>query len=166
MLQRSSGQKIYILNKELISQTLQQAQQSPRKRSNANIHVSMDDNPHRFFNVLLKNTYIAPHRHLKNPKAETFIVLSGQIQFFIFNDNGSIKESYLLGESDHSNNQGFGIDILPGIWHTLIARSDEAICFEVKPGPYKADLDKEFASWAPTEDQNYESYLQWLYSQT
>ena len=42
------------------------------------------DNPHRFLNVMAKGTYIAPHRHLDPRKAESFLVLRGEVAFFIF----------------------------------------------------------------------------------
>jgi hypothetical protein len=46
-----------------------------------------------------------------------------------------------------------GIDIAPGIWHTLVVLSAHAVCYEVKPGPYSVKDDKGFAPWAPREGQ-------------
>jgi hypothetical protein len=46
-----------------------------------------------------------------------------------------------------------GIDLAPGVWHTLCCVSPTAICYEVKAGPYDAATDKEFAPWAPREGQ-------------
>jgi cupin fold WbuC family metalloprotein len=45
-----------------------------------------------------------------------------------------------------------GVDLPPGIWHTILPRTPRVVCFEVKPGPWQAATDKEFAPWAPAED--------------
>jgi hypothetical protein len=38
--------------------------------------------------------------------------------------------------------------------------SDHVVCFEVKPGPYSAANDKDFAPWAPREgDTGAATYL-------
>jgi cupin fold WbuC family metalloprotein len=46
-----------------------------------------------------------------------------------------------------------GIDIAPGVWHSMAVLSPEAVCYEVKPGPYVATNDKDFAPWAPREGE-------------
>jgi cupin fold WbuC family metalloprotein len=114
----------------------------------------MQDNPHRFLNVMIQGTYIAPHRHLDPPKAESFLVLDGEIAFFTFDDSGEIAATHILGRDV------MGIDIAPGIWHTMAPLTPHAICYEVKPGPYVASSDKDFAPWAPLEgDERAPSYL-------
>ena len=107
----------------------------------------MDENPHRFLNVMLKGTYVAPHRHLDPPKAESFLVLEGRLAFFTFDDAGRNASTHILGPD------AVGIDVVPGIWHSMTPLTDHAICYEVKPGPYVAASDKEFAPWAPREGQ-------------
>ena len=61
-------------------------------------------------------------------------------------DAGTIASVARLGAGG-----GAGVDIDPGIWHTVVVLSDSAVCFEVKPGPWDAATDKEFAPWAPPE---------------
>ncbi len=134
-----------LLQDSLFESLLSRARQSPRRRVNYNFHSSMAENPHRFLNVMLRGTYIAPHRHLDPPKSESFLVLRGELAFFVFNDAGAVTSVTRLGSDP------IGIDIGPGVWHSLAVLSEEAICFEVKPGPYSAANDKDFASWAPPE---------------
>ena len=136
---------IQLIGRDLFEQVAQGAEDTPRKRLNHNFHSGPADNPHRFLNVLLRGTYIRPHRHLSPPKSETFVVLEGRALVVVFNEDGSAANRYLLGEETS------GIDLGPGIWHTVIALSDRVICFEVKPGPWDSASDKEFASWAPPE---------------
>jgi hypothetical protein len=58
-----------------------------------------------------------------------------------------------------------GIDLAPGVWHTLSPVSAYAVCYEVKPGPYSAANDKDFAPWAPREgDPGAAAYLETLMS--
>jgi cupin fold WbuC family metalloprotein len=149
--------RIQTLDTDLFRKLIERARQSPRLRTNHNFHASMDDNPHRFLNVMVRGTYVAPHRHLDPPKPESFLVLSGEIAFFTFDDTGAIATTHVLGHDM------IGIDIAPGIWHTLAVLSEEAVCYEVKPGPYTAANDKDFAPWAPREgDPAAPAYLERL----
>jgi cupin fold WbuC family metalloprotein len=136
---------IQTVDRTLLQDLLERAKRSPRLRINHNFHSSMEDNPHRFLNVMVKGTYIAPHRHLDPPKAEAFLVLDGEVAFFIFDDSGNVVRTEVVGRDP------IGIDLPPGVWHTLTPLSAHAICYEVKPGPYLASTDKDFAAWAPRE---------------
>ncbi|PWU00266.1 MAG: cupin fold metalloprotein, WbuC family [Terriglobia bacterium] len=138
---------VQLITRSLFDETARRAAQSHRRRMNHNFHAAPTDNPHRFLNVLLEKTYIRPHRHLEPPKSETFLVLEGEVAFFQFDDNGTVAASYSLGPDQ----EALGIDVPPGVWHTLTAVSPHAICFEVKPGPWEPATDKEFAPWAPDE---------------
>jgi cupin fold WbuC family metalloprotein len=150
---------IQTLNRALFDELIERAQRSPRLRVNHNFHSSMEDNPHRFLNVMAKGTYVAPHRHLDPPKAESFVVLEGEVAFFIFDDAGHVTRTEVVGGDP------MGIDIAPGIFHTLTPLSQHAVCYEVKPGPYSAATDKDFAAWAPREgDPGAAAYLESLVS--
>lgn len=138
-----------LLNRALFDSLLAKAAASPRRRINHNFHTSMADNPHRFLNVLLAGTYITPHRHLKPPKAESFILLEGELLFILFRDDGEFDAVHRLQAGGGAI--PVGIDILPGVWHTIIVQGAHAVCFEVKPGPYEPSDDKEFAPFAPAE---------------
>jgi len=147
------------LGAELFQSLIDRARQSPRLRTNHNFHASLDDNPHRFLNVMVKGTYITPHRHIDPPKSESFLVLDGEIGFFTFDDAGQVITTHVLGRDP------IGIDIQPGVWHTMAVLSPHAICYEVKPGPYSPAADKDFAPWAPREgDPDRARYLELLLS--
>lgn len=149
--------RVQILDGALVDSLIERARQSPRRRTNYNFHSSMEDNPHRFLNVMIRGTYIAPHRHVDPPKSESFLVLRGEIAFFLFDDTGAITRTEILGRDR------FGIDIASGIWHTLAVLTPEAVCYEVKPGPYSPANDKDFAPWAPREgDPQASQYLERL----
>jgi cupin fold WbuC family metalloprotein len=103
---------IQVLNAALFGELIQRAEMSARRRANHNFHRSMEENPHRFLNVMLRGTYVTPHRHLHPPKSESFLVLSGEMAFFAFDDTGSVTRQILLGRDP------VGVDIQPGVWHT------------------------------------------------
>lgn len=136
----------------LFEEVAQKAAASPRRRMNHNFHASMQENPHRFLNVLLEGTYVRPHRHIDPPKSETFVVLEGVAEVVIFDAEGRVTGRHRLGEQT-GDGKTWGVDLAPGVWHTVIARSERVVCFEVKPGPWEPSTDKDFASWAPKESE-------------
>ncbi|GBF51359.1 cupin fold metalloprotein, WbuC family [Leptospira ryugenii] len=138
--------EIQLINHQLFDTILNQALASPRKRRNHNFH-QLTEVYQRFLNVLTKDTFIAVHRHLLDPKPETFVILQGKVGFLIFNEDGSIKEKHCLS----SEGPVVGIDIQAGVWHNLICLSNYAICFEGKSGPYDPNIDKEFHPSYPNE---------------
>jgi len=117
---------------------------------NHNFHSGPRDNPHRFLNVLLRGTYVQPHRHSDPPKAESFLLLEGEADVIIFDDAGAVTARYRLG-TETPEGRLWGVDVPPGVWHTVLPRTERAVCFEVKPGPWEPANDKEFAAWAPAE---------------
>jgi cupin fold WbuC family metalloprotein len=142
---------VKLISEELFDTVADLASASPRRRMNHNFHSGPDDNPHRFLNVLLAGTYIRPHRHSDPPKSESFLVLEGAADAILFDDLGSITARDELG-SESPEGRLWGIDIAPGVWHTILPRTSRVVCFEVKPGPWKPATDKEFAVWAPPEN--------------
>jgi cupin fold WbuC family metalloprotein len=137
---------VQLIDEALLDATLARAVTAPRGRINHNFHPDMASNPHRFLNAWTRGSYAAPHRHLLVPKPESFVVLRGELALFVFDDHGTVTEQHVLGRAGV-----VGLDLAPGLWHTVAALSETAICFEVKAGPYDAATDKEFAAWAPRE---------------
>jgi cupin fold WbuC family metalloprotein len=154
-----NSDQVQVFGRELFASLIEKALASPRLRTNYNFHGSMEDNPHRFLNVMARGTYVTPHRHLDPPKAESFVALSGEVAFFLFDDDGKVVERHDLGRD------AIGIDVAPGVWHSLAVLSEVAVCYEVKPGPYSPANDKDFAPWAPREgDPRAAEYLARLVS--
>ncbi|HEY2019198.1 MAG TPA: WbuC family cupin fold metalloprotein [Bryobacteraceae bacterium] len=155
-----SDPRIQLLGPALLQSLIERAARSPRLRINHNFHATMEDNPHRFLNVMLRGTYVAPHRHRDPPKSESFLALDGEFGFFTFEDDGRVATAHVLGRGV------MGIDIQPGVWHSLAVLTPHAVCYEVKPGPYSAASDKDFAPWAPREgDPGVAAYLDSLVCQ-
>src|SRR5262245_43743399 len=112
---------VQLITGPLFDEVAGRAAGSARRRMNHNFHAGPEDNPHRFLNGLLENTYIQPHRHLDPPKSETFLVLEGKVAVLVFNEQGDVIERYQIG--DDQNPRVWGIDLSPGMWHTILALS-------------------------------------------
>jgi cupin fold WbuC family metalloprotein len=137
---------VQLIDDALLDATLTRARGAERGRINHNFHNELAPNPSRFLNAWTRGSYAAPHRHLVVPKPESFIMLRGEMVLFLFDDAGRVTEHFILGRAGV-----IGIDVAPGLWHTVAALSETAVCFEVKAGPYDAATDKQFAPWAPRE---------------
>jgi len=148
MSNSSGSADTQLIDASLLEEVVARALQSERGRINHNFHAGPSDNPHRFLNALTRGSYCAPHRHAAPPKAESFLVLTGEVLVLLFDDQGEIRERHVLGRAGL-----VGIDIRAAAWHTIAAVSPTAVCYEVKPGPWDPQTDKEFAPWAPREGQ-------------
>jgi len=146
-IRKAAGmEKVQPITRELIASLIEKAGTAPRRRVNHNFHRRLEENPNRFLNVMMKDSYFTPHRHANPPKPESFLVLEGKVLCIIFDNAGEIAEAHLMGEG-----AAYGVDVAAGVWHTIAVLSDTAVCYEVKPGPYVASNDKDFAPWAPKE---------------
>lgn len=139
--------EVQLITAKLMEEVRRKAELSARRRMNHNFHGSDGENPHRFLNVMLRGTYVRPHRHAAPAKAESWVVLEGAVKLYTFDDSGRVSGAWVL---EHGGEQ-VGIDLAAGVWHTVAVLSECATVFEVKPGPYDAATDKEFAAWAPAE---------------
>jgi RimJ/RimL family protein N-acetyltransferase len=90
---------------------------------------------------------VRPHRHLDPPKAEAWVVVRGAVAFFTFEADGSIRDCARIGAGEPC----WGVDLVPGVYHGLVALEPDTVLYEVKTGPYAALTDKAFASFAPSE---------------
>ena len=134
-----------IIDPALISGLQQAAQNNPRLRKNHNFHTESSDPLQRMLNAIEPGSYVQPHRHIDPVKREMFIILTGRVVVFIFDDHGAITHSVML-DAAYGN---LGIEIMPHEWHSIVSLEPGSVVFEVKDGPYSVADDKWFAPWAP-----------------
>lgn len=147
------------INRALGEHLCQEAEASPRLRTNYNFHEQLSDPLQRLLNVMQPGTYVCPHKHQNPDKCEMFIILSGRAVVVEFNDQGEIADHFILSPEVHH----FGVEIPPRAWHTIIPLAPNTMLFEAKEGPYLQNTDKNFASWAPREgDSNVPEYVDQL----
>ena len=94
---------------------------SPRSRQHQNIHKSYDDPCQRFLNAIGMDSYIRPHRHLLDPKAETLVVLHGMFALVMFKEDGEVQEIIRFGTEKYGDDIGVsvGVEIPPSTWLLL-----------------------------------------------
>ncbi len=126
-----------------------QAQQSPRKRINYNLHHSDEAACHRLLNAMEPDSYIQPHRHLEKDKDETLIVLRGEMGLILFDEQGNIEGKALLGPA----RDRMVVNIPHGTFHAWISLEERSVFFEAKAGPYRPLTRSEKAAWAPGEGE-------------
>jgi cupin fold WbuC family metalloprotein len=135
------------------------AGQSPRLRKNLNLHPVLEDPIQRLFNALEPGTYARPHRHARPDGWELMLAAAGAFDIVIFDEAGTVTDRIELA----STSANLAIEIPPYTWHSLVARRPQTVMFEVKPGPYHALEDKDFAVWAPPEGSPAAvDFLAWL----
>lgn len=136
-----------VLTQKLLDDTSEHARTSPRRRVIAPFHRSESEVLHRMLNAVQPDSYVRPHRHLDPPKPEAWILLRGALLFLTFEDDGRVRDRLVL----RAGGDQFGVDLVPGIYHSFIALEPDTVIYEVKSGPYQASNDKTFAPWAPLE---------------
>lgn len=137
----------------LVDNLTRQAKLSIRLRTHHNFHADYADSVQQLANSIDINSYIRPHRHALDPKSECLIALKGSFALVIFDDQGLVVDVIKFGsESYVKQHSNYGINIPPGIWHTVIALTSDSVLFEIKSGPFDPLKAKEFASWSPAED--------------
>jgi cupin fold WbuC family metalloprotein len=117
-----------------------QAQQSPRRRANSNLHQDLADPIQRLAIAMEPETLILPHRH---PHTwEVLSALRGRFTVLVFDDAGKVVERTELGEDTSV------VEIPAGGWHAVLSRDAGAVIFEVKHGPYAPIADADVAAWS------------------
>lgn len=137
------------ITESFIKEISLEAKCSPRKRANYNFHESYKDPINRMINAVEPEAYFPPHKHQDPPKREVFMILKGRVLVVEFSDTGDVKDHVIL-DPEKGN---FGIEIPPGVWHSLVPLEESSVLYELKDGPYDQASDKVFAPWAPKENE-------------
>lgn len=143
----ASHESVTLIDDTLVGNAVEASRNNPRGRIIQPLHKRPASVLQRMINAIQPGSYIQPHQHANPPKVESLIVVRGAFRILFFDSEGTLTAFYDLA----AQSPLFGIDIEPGIWHTLFATMPDSVIFEVKPGPWISAKDKDFASWAPRE---------------
>lgn len=138
-------ERLRTLGEEAIVAAVAAARAGTRGRSNHNLHPTLADPVQRFLNAMQPGSYVRPHRH-EPGRWELFLLLDGEAAALLFDDAGEVVETAVLRRGGVR-----AVEIAGGVWHTLLALAPDTLLFEVKPGPYTPNADKDFVPWAPRE---------------
>ena len=139
---------ILLINQQLLDETSLKAVSNIRLRMNYNIHQDGEDPVNRMLNALEPGTYLRPHRHWTPPKAESYIILRGELDVIVFDENGNWLQAITLNpEMGH-----YGVDIPAGVWHSMIVKRSGTVIYEIKEGPFSPIAPEDVAPWSPETD--------------
>lgn len=122
---------------------------SPRRRQHDNLHAEPAEPCQRLFNAIGEDSYIRPHRHHVDPKAETLLAVRGAFALLLFDETGRVVAVERFGAGAGAG--AVAVELPPGAWHTVIALQPRSVLFETKSGPFDPTRAKELAAWAPDE---------------
>ncbi|MDQ6693015.1 MAG: WbuC family cupin fold metalloprotein [Chloroflexota bacterium] len=140
----------------LLNKAGEEARNSPRGRSAIRLHEHGEP-VQRMLNAVEPGSYVSPHRHNTPPKPEAFVALRGSALVARFGDDGAPIEGTIVSADGPCR----GVEIPPGAWHCMVSLEEGTVLFEISQGPYDASTHKEFAPWAPREE-DYESGLAYM----
>jgi len=137
------------------------AAESPRGRHHHSFHDALEPF-HRLAVGLQPSTYVAPHRHLSDDKAETLLALKGRLGLLVFDDQGAVIDKRVL----QAGGDCIGVDLPPGVYHSLVVLEADSVLFDCKAGPYTPLTEDEHAQWAPREGEaGMAEYHAWMLAQ-
>ena len=114
-------------SQNIFDELLQKAAESPRLRTNFNIHDDTADPINRLYIAAVPGTEFATHRH--QGKWELVTCIKGSFISKILNDDGDVIQEFRMGEDTVT------IELPPGVWHTIEVLTP-CVFLEVKQGPY------------------------------
>jgi cupin fold WbuC family metalloprotein len=152
---------VTLIDVTLLDSLTAQARANVRLRQHLNFHASYDEPSQRLLNAMEPDSYIRPHRHLSDPKPEAFVGIRGQMALLLFDDAGALQRVVCFGPGE----EVIGVDLPPGLWHTVVSLKEGSVFYETKPGPFNPINKKDLAPWAPAEGTaEGRAYLQSLVS--
>ncbi len=134
---------IFLLADEMLATGIAESRTSPRRRMILPVHREQEDLVQRMFNFFQLGTYIPPHMHPRDYASESIFVIQGRLGFLHLEEDGQVISTTALPA-------GAFIDIVPRLWHSMVALEEDTVVLEIKRGPYD-DTDKVFPDWAPEE---------------
>lgn len=127
-----------IINDDLFTRLLTEAERLPRRRTNLDLRDSPDEDSQRMLNALLPGTEVAIHRHPNT--SETVVILRGAFDEIFYDDHGHETHRVRLAASSVSGTSAdastVGITIPAGTWHTIEVLQP-SIILEVKAHKYE-----------------------------
>ena len=144
-----STENFFSLSKEDINKLINLAKKNPRNRVRYCSHSSSQDTLHEMFIVHPKDAYVRPHKHID--KIESMLVISGEVDYIMFDDNGNIDNVVKMG--DFESTKPFYKTTRKDKFHTLMIKSEWLVFLEVTQGPFIKE-DTIFAEWSPREDES------------
>lgn len=142
---------------QILGQLAAQAQASPRRRANHNLHEQLADPIQRLAIAMEPDTYVRPHRH---PHTwELLYPLRGRFVVLHFDEGGTVVARTVLGA------ESAVVENAAGVWHAVLSLDVGGVIFEVKHGPYMPIAPEDYAPWSSAEGTSQAIQLNQWYAQ-
>jgi len=135
------------IDDELFADLTRKAAEAPRLRAHHIFHQSHEEPVQRLCIALKHGTYVRPHCHRTSGKWELLLVLRGDVDLLIFDDEGRVTERRVMSAGSGLS----AIELTSDTWHSIVTKGADAVIMEVKQGPFAPTAPEEFAAWAPAE---------------
>lgn len=119
-----------LLDKILLDQLSQSANENPRLRESFDLRNTDKDNSQRMLNALQPGTILPIHRHPFT--AETLIMVRGCVCQKFYSEKGVVTDTFILKAGGDCS----AIQIPAGQFHSLECLEADTVIFEAKDGPY------------------------------
>lgn len=141
---------------QLFDKLIKESRISKRKRAHHIFKNDPDDQLQSIYVAMQPGTYVQPHKHESPDKREIFIAFKGRFVFLEFEEEGEITDHFILDPKTNT----YSAEIKSKIYHTLICLEPDSVGLDMKTGPFHPINDKDFAKWAPKENETgCEDYL-------
>ena len=140
-----------------VESLLSKYKDSSRRRHRYCFHQNPTVDLHDIIICYDSQSYIPPNKHVG--KVESLLVLDGEIEFYLFNDNGQVYDYRKLSSSDAAC--PFYLRVPSNTWHGLRALGTKpCIIKETIAGPYDTSS-LQWATFAPSETHDNEAGHSW-----
>jgi cupin fold WbuC family metalloprotein len=127
------------LTNTMLDELAGQARQSPRLRTNHNLHEQLSEPVQRLAIAMEPQTFVRPHRH---PGTwELLSALRGRFVVLLFDERGTVTGRTVLGEECRV------IEFPANTWHAVLSLDPGGVIFEVKQGAYAPLTEADYAPW-------------------
>lgn len=141
------------LNPARLDALVREAQASPRRRANCNLHEDLADPVQRLAIAMEPDTVVQVHRHPLT--FELLYPLRGRFVVLHFDEEGTVTGRTVLGEDCQVQENP------AGQWHAVLSLDVGGVIFEVKQGSYCAVGPADTAPWQPGDAAGSAALLKW-----
>jgi cupin fold WbuC family metalloprotein len=125
----------------------EQARRSPKKRARVCAHTDAQSTLHEMVIVLDRDAYVRPH--LQDAKPKSYHVIEGELDLFVFNEDGTVRDIVHLG--DRASGKPFYYRYVADVFHTPVTVSRYVMFVETTTGPFVRQTNTP-PTWAPEEN--------------
>jgi cupin fold WbuC family metalloprotein len=148
---------ILFVNEDWVARLEHEAQQSEKRRARLCMHMSGEDSVHEMVIAFCQDALVGPHKSLD--KTESLLVIKGELELVIFDDEGSVLERTVMGA--FGSGRPYSVRLAASPWYTYIPLSESLVIHETTRGPFRPE-DTALPQWAPDGEGELQDFVDGL----